>query len=91
MSQEAADSAAKRATVKDRIEIGKVVLDHWNAKELKAMSAKLSGGLTIAEKRELKKEAMAKLSPEEYDKLIAIAEKLGLSEGKSYSDSTREK
>lgn len=83
-------TAAHKATVKDRLAIGKVLLNHWDAADLKAMSGKLKGGLTVAEKRELKQEVMAKLTPEEYDKLAAIAKKLGLSRGKSYADSIRE-
>lgn len=84
-------AAAGHVSVKDKLTIGKVVLKHWDAEELHDMSAKLSGGLTIAEKRELKKEALAKLTPQEYDKLIAIAKKLGLSRGKNYAQSREEK
>ncbi|MCQ6560426.1 hypothetical protein [Paenibacillus mendelii] len=90
ISQEEAEEAAGSVTMAEKIEIGAVLLSHWDKEELKSFRAALSGGLTIEEKRELKKKAMEVLSEEEYDRLIVIAQKYGLSQGKSYKQSEQD-
>jgi hypothetical protein len=45
-----------------------------------------SGGLNINEKRQARKLLLDKLSPNEYDQLVSIAKKYGLSQGRTYSE-----
>ncbi|UVI27899.1 hypothetical protein [Paenibacillus spongiae] len=90
ISKAEAEKAAGSVTISEKIEIGSVLLRHWDHEELKSFRAALSGGLTIEEKRELKRKAMEVLSEDEYDRLISIAHKYGLSRGKSYKQSLNE-
>ncbi|BBH19575.1 hypothetical protein Back11_09200 [Paenibacillus baekrokdamisoli] len=87
--RQAAD-AADKVTLKDKLTIGSVVMNHWSSDDLKSLKKVLSGGLSIQEKRQLKKRAMAELSENEYNALIQIAHKYGLSQGKSYKQSKEE-
>ncbi|MNW19306.1 hypothetical protein D3C71_2192420 [compost metagenome] len=60
-------------------------MKRFSAKELDAFMKLASGGLTHKEKVEAKKLVLEKLSEEEYNQLIAIAARLGLSQGGQYS------
>ncbi|MBW7474258.1 hypothetical protein K0T92_05840 [Paenibacillus oenotherae] len=91
LSAEEAREAGDKVTMMEKIEIGSVLMKHWSVEELKAFQSALGGGLTIEEKRELKRKAMEQLSEEEYDRLIKIAKKYGMSRGKSYQQSLDEK
>lgn len=90
ISVDEASEAGSKVTMMEKIEIGSVLLKHWSADELKSFQSALSGGLTKEEKRELKRKALAQLSEEEYNKLIEIAKKYGMSQGKSYKKSLEE-
>lgn len=90
ISVDEASEAGSKVTMMEKIEIGSVLLKHWSADDLKSFQSTLSGGLTVEEKRELKRKAMEQLSEEEYDRLIAIAKKYGMSQGKSYEQSLEE-
>jgi hypothetical protein len=48
-------------------------------------------GMSVDEKKAAKKIILGKLTEDEYNQLIQIAAKYGLSEGKSYTDSLKEK
>jgi len=47
-------------------------------------------GMSLDEKRKAKEVILKKLTEEEYDELISIASKYGLSKGKSYEESLNE-
>ncbi|GGD65575.1 hypothetical protein [Paenibacillus nasutitermitis] len=85
-----ASQVKENVTMKEKLAIGSVILRHFSSDELSSFKKAASGGLTREEKKELKEQAMSKLSAEEYDELIAIAKKYGLSKGKSYQDSLEE-
>ena len=85
-----ADKAAKaqeEITVKEKLQITSIFMKRFSAKELDAFMKLASGGLTSEEKLEAKKLVLEKLSEDEYDQLIAIASKLGLSQGQGYQQS----
>ncbi|CAH1206881.1 hypothetical protein PAECIP111893_02639 [Paenibacillus plantiphilus] len=90
ISVDEASEAGSKVTMMEKIEIGSVLLQHWSADDLKSFQSTLGGGLTVEEKRELKRKAMEQLSEEEYNRLIAIAKKYGMSQGKSYKQSSEE-
>lgn len=88
-----ADKAAKaqeEITVKEKLQITSIFMKRFSAKELDAFMKLASGGLSLEEKIEAKKLVLEKLSEEEYDQLIGIAAKLGLSQGKGYNASKSE-
>lgn len=86
-------SVDKAQAVKEEITFGEktklmtIMLKRLNANDIKTLSDLASGGLSVEKKREAKKIILEKLSEKEYDELIKIAQKYGLSEGRSYEDS----
>jgi hypothetical protein len=83
-----ADKAAKaqeEITVKEKLQITSIFMKRFSAKELDAFMKLASGGLTHEEKIEAKKLVLEKLSEDEYNQLIGIAARLGLSQGGQYS------
>lgn len=90
-------SVDKAATVKDEITFSEktklmtIMLKRLNADDIKTLSDLAGGGLSVEKKKEAKKIILEKLSEKEYDELIKIAQKYGLSQGKSYGDSKQEK
>lgn len=87
---EKAQKAQEEITVKDKLQVASIFMKRFSAKELDAFMKLANGGLTHEEKIEAKKQVLEKLNEEEYDQLIAIATKLGLSQGKKYEDSLKE-
>ena len=61
-------------------------LTYGKQKQFASLSSK---GVSASKKKEAKKVFLEKLTEKEYDQLIAIAAKLGLSQGKSYEESTK--
>ncbi len=76
-------------TVKEKAAVASVILTKFSASELKLFADLASGGLTIEEKKSAKIKFLDTLSEEEYDRLIVIAAKYGLSEGDKYSETGR--
>lgn len=85
-----ASKAQEQITLQDKTKVTSVLLKRLGASDIKTLMDLASGGMSLEEKREAKKLILEKLSEEEYDELIAIAAKLGLSQGKSYEDSLNE-
>lgn len=75
----------------EKAQITSVLLKKLSASELQLFLKMASNGLSVDEKKEAKKVFLQKLSEDEYNQLISIAAKYGLSQGKSYSDSLKEK
>lgn len=90
-------SAGKAKEVQDQIslteqvKITTVLLKKLDGNDLKQLQNMFDKGVSLEEKRKAKAMILEKLSEEEYDELIAIASKYGLSKGKSYEESLREK
>ncbi|MBU7315548.1 hypothetical protein [Paenibacillus oleatilyticus] len=90
-------SAGKAKEVQDQISLAEqvkittVLLKKLDGNNLKQLQNMFDKGVSLEEKRKAKAMILEKLSEEEYDELIAIASKYGLSKGKSYEESLREK
>ncbi|MCM3268867.1 hypothetical protein [Paenibacillus elgii] len=90
-------SAGKAKEVQDQISLSEqvkittVLLKKLDGNDLKLLQNMFDKGVSLEEKRKAKAMILEKLSEEEYDELIAIASKYGLSKGKSYEESLREK
>lgn len=90
ISAEKAEKAQEKVTLEEKAMITSIFAKRFNADELKAFMKLASGGLSIEEKKQAKKIVLSKLTEDEYDQLIQIAAKLGLSQGKSYSESQKQ-
>ncbi|KRF21583.1 hypothetical protein [Paenibacillus sp. Soil787] len=86
----------KAAQVKDEISLSEqmkitaILLNKLSASDLKLFQNLFDSGMSLEEKKKAKEVIMKKLTEEEYDELIAIASKYGLSKGKSYEESLKE-
>lgn len=85
-----AKCAQESITLKDKAKVATLLLAKLSPSDLKLFGEMMSGGLTTDEKKKAKDIILKKMSEDEYDELIAIAAKLGLSQGKSYADSLKE-
>ncbi|GKS10419.1 hypothetical protein YDYSY3_14190 [Paenibacillus chitinolyticus] len=74
----------------ERMKITTVLLKRLQASDIKQLSLLMKDGVSREEKKKAKAIIMAKLSESEYNELIAIAGKYGLSKGKSYQQSVNE-
>jgi hypothetical protein len=90
ISPEKATQVENQISLKDKTEISLILLKKLSPSDISLFTKMASNGLSIDEKREAKKEILKKLSEDEYNQLIQIAAKLGLSEGKSYAQSLKE-
>lgn len=90
ITPEKAKQAQEEITLKEKALVSSVLLKKLSPSEI-SLFVKMSGdGLTVEEKKEAKKIILQKLTEEEYNELIAIAAKLGLSQGKTYQESQKE-
>lgn len=81
----------EKITVSEKAQLTSVFLEELNMSDIKDLQALASGGLSIDEKKEARSIILDRLSPEQYDELIQIAKKYGMSQGKSYDEVTEEK
>lgn len=90
ITSERAENAQSQLTLKDKAVISSVLLKKLSAAEI-SLFVKMSGdGVSVEEKKAAKELILKKLTEEEYNELIAIAAKIGLSQGKNYQDSIKE-
>ncbi|MFC3799838.1 hypothetical protein [Cohnella sp. GCM10012308] len=91
VSVDKAESVKEDITFSEKTKLMTIMLKRLSASDIKTLSDLASGGLSVEKKVEAKKIILEKLSEKEYDELIKIAQKYGMSEGKSYEDSKKEK
>jgi hypothetical protein len=89
ISAEKAAQLQEEITLKDKAKVSSVLLKKLSASDM-SLFVKMSGdGVSVEEKKQAKAIILQKLTEEEYNELIAIAAKLGLSKGKTYQDSLK--
>ncbi len=91
ISEGKAKEVQDQISLAEQVKITTVLLKKLDGNDLKQLQNMFNKGVSLEEKRKAKELIMEKLSQEEYDELIAIASKYGLSKGKSYEESLREK
>jgi len=89
ISAEQAKKVQESITAKEKARVSAILLKKLSASDISTFMNMSKGGLTNEEKEEAKKVIMQKLSEDEYNELIAIAAKYGLSQGKSYKETTK--
>jgi len=90
ISADQAINVKEGISLSEKLTVTSILLKRLSADDIQLFSDMASGGLTLEEKKKAKKLILDKLSEEEYDELIAIASKYGLSKGKRYKDSLKE-
>lgn len=86
VTTEKAKAVQEDITLKEKAEVTSVLLKKLSASDLQLFAKMAGNGVSIEEKKKAKAIILQKLSEDEYNQLIGIAAKYGLSEGKSYKD-----
>ncbi|MDQ6420685.1 hypothetical protein RB620_14740 [Paenibacillus sp. LHD-117] len=90
ISTDKAKDVQEKITVNEKAKLASVLLKELSVDDIKALQELAGGGLGIDEKKEARTLILEKLSPEQYDELIQIAKKYGMSQGKSYAEVSQE-
>ncbi|MCP3774803.1 hypothetical protein NLX71_16040 [Paenibacillus sp. MZ04-78.2] len=91
ISESKAKEVQDQISLAEQVKITTVLLKKLDGNDLKQLQSMFDKGVSLEDKRKAKVMILEKLSEEEYDELIAIASKYGLSKGKSYEESLQEK
>lgn len=90
ISVDKAENVKENISFSEKTKVMTVMLKRLSVDDIKTLQQLANGGLSVEKKREAKAIILEKLTEEEYDELIKIAKKYGLSQGKSYDDSQKE-
>ncbi len=90
VSVDKAKDVQEKITVAEKAKLATVFMKELSADDLKKLQELSSGGLSQAEKKEARDLILERLTPEQYDELIEIAKKYGLSQGKSYNEVSKD-
>lgn len=90
ISVDKADEVKDNISFAEKTKVLTVMLKRLSASDIKTLQQLADGGLTVEKKVEAKEIILQKLTEDEYNDLIAIAKKYGLSQGKNYKDSQKE-
>lgn len=91
ISTDKAKDVQEKITVSEKAQLASVFLKQLSVDDIKALQGLASGGLGVDEKKKARTLILEKLTPEQYDELIQIAKKYGMSQGKSYEEVSKEK
>lgn len=91
VSVDKAKDVQEKLTVSEKAKVSTVLLEELSLSDIKQIQELASGGLDLEEKKKARSIILGKLSPEQYDELIEVAKKYGMSQGKSYDEVIQEK
>ncbi|MGO4185840.1 hypothetical protein AB4Z17_32410 [Paenibacillus sp. TAF43_2] len=91
VSIDKAKELQEKITVSEKAKVSSVLLKELSMSDIKELQALASGGMNLEEKKKARSIILDKLSAEQYDELIQVAKKYGLSQGKSYDEVIKEK
>lgn len=86
ISADKARDVQEKITVSEKAQVSSVLLEELSISDIKQIQALASGGLSLEEKKKARSIILEKLSAEQYDELIQVAKKYGMSQGKSYEE-----
>ncbi|MBP1993427.1 hypothetical protein [Paenibacillus eucommiae] len=89
VTKEKAKDVESAISLKDKLSVTTVLLKKLSASDIQLISKMAGNGLSIEDKKAAKKIIMEKLTEDEYDHLIQIAAKYGLSQGKTYKETSK--
>lgn len=81
----------EKITVSEKAQVSSVLLKELSVSDIKELQALASGGMSLEEKKQARSIILDKLSPEQYDELIQVAKKYGMSQGRAYDEVIKEK
>ena len=91
VSVDKAKNLQGKITVSEKAQVSSVLLNELNMSDIKELQALANGGLNLEEKKQARSIILDKLSAEQYDELIQVAKKYGMSKGKLYEEIINEK
>ncbi|GIP16509.1 hypothetical protein J40TS1_21510 [Paenibacillus montaniterrae] len=86
VSSDKAKEVEENISIKDKAKVVSTLMGSLSASDISALQKLASGGLSVEEKKEARDLLLEKLTEDQYNELIGIAAKHGLSQGKSYSE-----
>ncbi|MFC6333779.1 hypothetical protein ACFP56_14215 [Paenibacillus septentrionalis] len=86
ISTDKAKEVEENITVGEKAKVVTTLMGSLSASDISTLQKLASGGLSVEEKKEARAILLEKLSEDQYNDLIAIAAKHGLSQGRSYSE-----
>lgn len=90
VSTDKAKDIEEDASLGEKATVASLLMKNLSAADIKLLTSLASGGLSLEEKKEARSLILEKLSEEEYNKLISIAQKYGVSQGKQYEEVVKE-
>jgi hypothetical protein len=81
----------EKITVSEKAQVSSVLLKELSVSDIKELQALASGGMSLEEKKQARSIILDKLSPEQYDELIQVAKKYGMSQGRAYDEVAKDK
>ncbi|NIK78185.1 hypothetical protein FHS15_003323 [Paenibacillus castaneae] len=91
VSVDKAKDLQEKITVGEKAQLTGVLLKELTMEDIKELQALSKGGMSVEEKKKARSIILERLSPEQYDELIQVAKKYGMSQGKSYAEVSKEK
>lgn len=91
VSVDKAKDLQEKITVGEKAQVTGVLLKELSMSDIKELQALAKGGLSVEEKKQARSIILDKLSAEQYDELIKVAKKYGMSQGKSYDEVSKGK
>lgn len=89
ISTDKAKEVQENISVAEKAKVVTTLMGSLSASDIATLQKLASGGLSVEEKKEAKAIMLEKLSEDQYNELIAIAAKHGLSQGKTYSETEK--
>ncbi|NOU64524.1 hypothetical protein GC096_10835 [Paenibacillus sp. LMG 31461] len=86
ITTEKAKEVQDAITLKEKASVTSVLLKKLSASDIQLFAKMAGNGLSVDEKKKAKDIILQKLSEDEYNQLIGIAAKYGLSQGKKYAE-----
>lgn len=86
ISTEKAKEIEENVTLSEKAKVLSILTKRLSASDLATLQSLASGGLSVEDKKKARALMLEKLTESEYNELIAIAAKHGVSQGKSYAE-----
>ncbi|MEC0169783.1 hypothetical protein [Paenibacillus graminis] len=83
ISSDKAKEVQESVSIKDKANVATIVAQQLSVSDIKKLQELAAGGLTNEEKREARSIILGKVSEEQYNELVQVAKKYGLSQGKT--------
>jgi len=90
ISTERAKALEEDASLAEKATVASLLMKNLSAGDIKLLTSLASGGLNLEEKKAARTLILEKFTEEEYNELISIAAKFGVSQGKQYDEVIKE-